>query len=105
MRVIKNILTSLLSIVIWGIVVLIGYIGSLLLFVLILGPDTGGRSEVLRVLNATGVAGILTIGEIFLLFKWKQIFQAISVSIVALVVGGCHLWLIFAFGHEYLFPN
>ena len=95
----------MLSIFIWVFIAIVGYIGSLVLFQAILGPDGGGRTEVLRSLYAIGIAGLLTLFEIGLLFKWKLRFQAVSVLIVSILVGGYFLLTIILFGLGYLFPQ
>ena len=88
----------MLSIVVWGVIAFAGYLGAILLFQAIWGPDGGGRSELLRVLSATGIAGLLTIAQFSLLLKWKLKCQAISVLVVAVLLGGYFLLLIAAFG-------
>jgi len=105
MKILKNIAGSMLSIFIWAFIAIVGYIGALLLFQAILGPDSGGRGEVLRSLYAIGIAGVLTLCEIIILFKWKHRFQAISVLIVSILFGGYFLLIVIAFGQEYLFPE
>jgi len=74
----------------------------MLSFMHILGRDSGGRDEVMRVLSATGVTGLITIGAVMLLYRKGLKLQAASASVAATLIGGYYIFLVLAFGAEYL---
>ncbi|WP_136061642.1 hypothetical protein [Pontiella sulfatireligans] len=80
------------------------YIGFMRLFHLILGPDTGGRSEVSRMLVSTILIGLVTFFAIRLLKRKSLPEAAFIMSIIASLAGGFFIFIIFAFGgFHYLF--
>ena len=103
MKVFRDLTASIGSGVCWVVLATFVNLLSLFGFAAVLGKDFGGKDEVLRSFGAAGITAVLTMLAVILLFRNGMKLQAISISVIAALLGGYYLLVIFSFGAEYLF--